>query len=638
MELDLPANPVEKVPPAPEGVPQRSSTTSQAPQAPRRRLLVPGYSRPVDRLDVNWWLQELRAGEEFRRQNAMVGSWDVWREQSRGLWDSRTYPVNLFHLARQTVMLQTYFRDPALSVTARKPGEMNALLALVMQRIDNKLVKAMRLKQALRRAVMVAFDKGTAFGKLGFGTQYMPVAGMGENKAPQVRGYTPEYRTGVIGDLPWFQCIDPRYVVLPEGTEDYEGAPWVAHQVLRPIEDVRNDPRFENTALLQPRRLGKPGLGSKEPRRPYQTSVDFASLYEIRDKRTQQVFVISPGVDEPILPPMLDEYQAAFGLPIYPLVFNTDTEQPWGTPDAVYLDPIQDQMNKVATSMTWHAIISVFKIMYEKGALDEESMNAIANGDMGGLVGVNPGFWEKVKSTQIASIPPELFKMHEVLWEHFREIIGVGRNQLGESLKAGSADVTATEAQIVQAASQIRVDGRRDLMADMIVQIFEDVHQLLFTHWNADQVIDMVGPQGQVVWVAVPTSLLRDTRYELEADPDSSAPQTRALRAKRATDLFGLFSGNPMLQTLLDPIKITKYLLRELGTPDFDDMMRMLPRTQSGPGAPDQPMSPQAFLGMNAGDPMGMRNNLASALQLMKTMKSGGQASPPANGGGPPAA
>ena len=57
--------------------------------------------------------------------------------------------------------------------------------------------------------------------------------------------------------------------------------------------------------------------------------------------------------------------------------------------------------------------------------------------------------------------------------------MGFSRNQAGEysSQKSHNAP-TAAEARIVQAASEIRVDERRDSLADVLVDMFEDANKL----------------------------------------------------------------------------------------------------------------------------------------------------------------
>ena len=95
--------------------------------------------------------------------------------------------------------------------------------------------------------------------------------------------------------------------------------------------------------------------------------------------------------------------------------------------------------------------------------------------------------------------------------EDVRETVGFSRNQFG-NFSSGSGDTTATEASIVQQASEIRVDERRDMVADMIVEVMETIHQIIFKFWGEEPVVDIVGPGGAPIWIRVSPSLLNEGR------------------------------------------------------------------------------------------------------------------------------
>ena len=92
--------------------------------------------------------------------------------------------------------------------------------------------------------------------------------------------------------------------------------------------------------------------------------------------------------------------------------------------------------------------------------------------------------------------------------------------------------------------------------------------------------ITIVGPGGAPIWVRLAPSLLKEGRYNIKVDPDSSVPQTRSLREAKAVQLYSLLKTNP----LIDPVQLTQYLLHELHGVQFDDMMRVLPAVEGAPG------------------------------------------------------
>jgi len=184
---------------------------------------------------------------------------------------------------------------------------------------------------------------------------------------------------------------------------------------------------------------------------------------------------------------------------------------------------------------------------------------------------------------QIADIPPGLLVADRSTMQDVREALGFGVNQMGE-YKAGSSDTTATEAMIVKMATEIRVDERRDMVADLLSDVINDMHRIIFDHWAQEQVIDVVGPAGIPIWVQFSGESISAERYNVKVDPDSALPETRGIREQRAMLVYDRFKMNP----LIDPIKLTVHLLHEMHGVQFDDMLRGLP---PGLGSQQNPMS-----------------------------------------------
>jgi len=186
---------------------------------------------------------------------------------------------------------------------------------------------------------------------------------------------------------------------------------------------------------------------------------------------------------------------------------------------------------------------------------------------------------------QVAQIPPDLIPYGAQIMQDIREQIGFSRNQLGE-FQTRRGDTSATEAAIVNQGSEIRVDERRDIMADMIRRMVEKMNKIIFTQWDGEQVVEVVGPGGAQVWVRVQPALLAQGRYNVKVDPDSTVPKTRQERESRAGQIYKVLKENP----LMDPIKLTKFLLTELEGVEMDDLMKALPQLDGGVGTPGSPL------------------------------------------------
>jgi len=195
-------------------------------------------------------------------------------------------------------------------------------------------------------------------------------------------------------------------------------------------------------------------------------------------------------------------------------------------------------------------------------------------------------------------IPKDLFLAEENVLHDARETVGFSRNQFGE-YKPGSADTTATEARIVAMASEIRVDERRDMVADLMVDVVSDMHNIIFSEWKEPQVVDIAGPQGVQLWVEFTGDMLRHGTYEVKVDPDSSVPETKAVREQKAIQTYQILMQNPTIAT--NPLaiaEITRFLMREMNNVGLDDLMSMLPDGGGVGLDPGKPMNVQQFGGV----------------------------------------
>lgn len=536
--------------------------------------------------DASWWMEQIRAGIAFRKKYALEDRWKTWRSYYRGQWRPGVLPKNLFFMMVRTVVPRIYFRNPSVSITASKPGMQFVAMAQILERVDNKMLRQMRTKNQIKRIIQNAFMFGTGFGKLGYGAEFTPSPEEAGTEAPIVGNRRNEYRDGVIANMPWFLSAHPKSIIVPNESPDWESGRFVANWIRRSAAEVAEDPRLKNVKHMTNGQVSDP---MTTPVPGIIRTVPMVDLVEIRDKMTRKVIVLAPySKDNKVVYFDDDELSGDWGPTIYPLIFNDDDEFFWGIPESVILEPYQLEVNEIRTQAMKHRRLSLIKVLYQIGSITSEEMDKMLSEDVG--AGVQVKDLNGIKVMEVGKIPESLTIAEMGVMQDVRETVGFGRNQFGE-FKPGSSDTTATEAQIVKMASEIRVDERRDMVADMLVNMIADMHRVLFQQWRGQQVVQVVGPAGVPIWVEFSAQALASGRYEVSIDPDSSIPETKAYREQKAVRAYTLLKQNP----LIDPIKLTSYLLHELHGVQFDDMLRGLP---PGLGTAQRPMQLEQYAGM----------------------------------------
>lgn len=545
-----------------------------------------GYSN--GKPDTAFWLRQVRLGLAYRKRCAYEANWPRWRNYYRGLWNPEILPSNLFFKLVRTMVPRIYFRNPSVSITSRRGGMEFHLMAQLLERTDNTLFVQMGLKRQIKKMVQDNFMFGTSIGKLGFGSQFQSTPEtLGTTEAPLVRGKEAlEYNILVQPNMPWFLRNPVSSYVIESGATDKDNARWDCYIIRRPVADIKADPRLRNNKEIGPSQHRSDVRSRDEA---LNSPVDMADLYEIRDRKTGKVFIISPSLNEKQLLFEDDEFFKLGVDPTNALVFNEDDEYFWGVPDAQILEPQQLEMNEIKTTTMYHRRLSVLKFLYKNGSIKKEELEKLLGPEIGASVAFDGNVQTDLKLLPGNNIPQDLTQSEYSVMQDVRESLGFSRNEFGE-FKPGSNSPTATETNAVKASSEIRVDERRDMIADMITKLANDVHPIMFNHWTQEQVIEIVGPAGIPLWVAFRPTMLKRGQYKVMVDPDTSVPETKDLRTAKALKTYEILKMNP----LINPVLLTRYLLRELHGVSFDDMMQGLPQ---GMGmSADQPIPFQQAL------------------------------------------
>jgi len=317
-------------------------------------------------------------------------------------------------------------------------------------------------------------------------------------------------------------------------------------------------------------------------------------LWQIRDKKTGLVFVIAPytsvGVRNSIQEPLYigeDRLQRNNRLPAYPIIFTEDDEQFWGVPDSIIIEPQQYEKNEVRAQLRAHRRILLKKMLVGVGNMDpDEEGKLTADDNVDNIVKVKD--ITQVRELNAGQLPPGLMEMDSLIDHEVETLMGLGVNQFGE-YAPGSADRSATESNIVNQATQIRADERRDMCADVVVDVVQDMNDDIVEYWGDDMVADVAGPAGVPIWVKFQPEMLRQIQWDVKVDPDSAVPLTKQYREGKAAELYKMLYGT---NQQVNPEALTHFFLSEMYGSDADSILTN-PIMQT---TPQQPMSlPEAM-------------------------------------------
>lgn len=496
---------------------------------------------------VSHWTDEIRDAQEYRKRFSTEGDWKDYREYYRGNWAKEIMPINRIFSFGKTMIPNTYFKSPRVSITPTKPGM--RVHARVVEAIDNHLIRETNLKRTIKKAILIAYITGTGAIKLGYDSEfgYLPSQAIDVDTSTATQVSTKEqrlieYNQGVKPGTPWALPVQTEDLIVPYGYDTLNALPWIGTRVLRPLDDIMQDQKYKVEKPLNGTRL-------QDIKRPPSTVLSgdydkkFCELYELRDLRTKEIIVLCE--EQCIL--REDDVLQIEGLPYEVIIFNEDPEHFWGISDVKILEPQQLEMNDVRTQISQHRKIALLKFLYLKGAIKKDQLENFLSGKVGPAIEIDGESLNQALSVLQPHVPPDLYNELRQLEGEMTRSLGSSENQ--EGAFSPYHGKTATESMIVSQADQIRMAERRDVVGDVLLGIIRKWNQYVFSFWTGERVVEVAGPEGGMYWVQYSTEQLRG-EYNLQIDIDSGIPITKTLKTQMADGLLALYRNDPLIDQI----------------------------------------------------------------------------------------
>jgi len=559
--------------------------------------------------------EEVTLGELYRKERGNEDNWETYLGYYRGDWGGLELFVNKVFSVGRALIPQVYFRNPRASLSPKQPGPEQVFGARVAEVAVNNIHHEVKTKHQLKSMCLDSYLYGTAIGKYGYHYIYgtpdegQIIPGLDEQRDEET-GVS--YNVNVKKDTPWFLRLHPRRFVVPYKTITLDEVPWVACSDECPTEALRNDPRLRNrtdipvTGTLNEKAAPGPKAATlaNDRKRGENDPMEYTKYWEFYDLRDGKMRIFVEGYDKILYEEDMLDLE---GVPFDSLVFNPDEYFFWGASDVIQILGQQKAINNMVNLQLWYWRAGLAFMGYDRGKVEEE--------DLGKILSEEPMLGVPVDGdphTAFANFnlpaPPQLMAALEEMEGHIRDTIGFSRNQAGEFDL--SSRRTATEVEAVQQAANLRVDERRDMLADLYTRVTERFLQMIFRYWTAPKIVEVTGIEGIPYWVQFTGDQIKG-EYHIQVDPDTVVPRTKRMKREEALALLKVFGQD---QTV-DPIALRKYVLSNFENVDAESWLR-------------QGSMPQQPIGMD---------EFARAQMMARSRMGGGGApmmsGPPAMGG-----
>lgn len=557
---------------------------------------------------LDWWKTAIKNGMYFQNYYGNARMWRTYKAYYRHNFASTQLPVNLVFSVLRSLIPQVYFRDPIVTVTPTKPGLEHELHARLVQDIDNWLLRELNTKYQIKRMITDAFLCGISTGFVGYDSQFgfspdLTVPGSeGAASLTQFdnKGNRIEYNARVNPGMPWFLRSRSEDVVYPWGCESAESAEWIAMRVFRPLEDIKKDRKYKNTndltgSFIQRRTTAEGTAREDMARTGMGTDHEWVELWQIHDAKTKEILALSMNHDKFLR--REEDVSQVDGIPAETLVFNPDPDYVYGISDAKIIEPQLLELIEIRTQSMRHRRVDIIKLLYKKNAIDDAEVQKMLDPNVMAAIAVDsdaPSLKETVMTMPpgTSGILADMQHQAEAVRQDVREMVGFSRSATGEY--QGKTHISAAETDVVQMANQIRVDERRDIVADMLTNIIRRFNQKIFTSWTSPMVRNIVGPDGAQWWLQFTGDQIK-SEYTYKIDPNNGIPLNPMVKRQDAMQMAGAWAKMNMgmvKQGMPVPREIQRYFFSQFDGIDTDKVLAQQ-GGQQGPGMnPNQALPP----------------------------------------------
>lgn len=539
-------------------------------------------------MSVEEWFNELDQGLNYRR---LYGLEESWNDVEALYYNTHTSLAsdspNIIASTGAAFVSELTVPQPYMLVEPTREESVDG--APILESVLNNIIYDIDLPNEIETAVLHAYLWGRGTLKIGFdsefgykreldlGAKYGAELGMSLSQFDK-KGRRIEFG-GARPGMPWVQAVLPHDLVVPWGARTLDKSPWLAHRVIRHVDDVRSDPKYKFPQDLQPvmsmedyvksyQTVLKPYRIGWQPRQVASRKAEFCELWEIRSARTGRIMTLATGSSKKLRDDN-DLLLTEEGYPFVSFSFVPRTRNFWVTSDAYYLRFHQAEQTDIALQASKQRRMGVLRFFYDGDVIDSDEVNKITKADVG--VGIKVEGSKRSVREAVHFVQPGnnmlLWQDAEAGRRNANEVVGFSRNDRGE-YEPGRR--TAEEVRNVSRGSGSRMGRRVKILKSVYVKTCRKMSKVLSVLWKAPRIAQIMGINGEPIWQRYTGADLRG-KYRFISDFSTEAGETLQTRRQRALTLYTMLKDDPMVA----PAELRRYLVKAFNDPELGKVLRL---------------------------------------------------------------
>jgi hypothetical protein len=401
-------------------------------------------------------------------------------------------------------------------------------------------------------------------------------------------------------DRPYVERISPFDMFVDPDARHPKEMRWIAQRTWRPIQDVQVDSRYSDSRRKvqgssysrwseEGNQDGRPG--DERPDTGTSTFVEVIEFYDCR-RNTVSTFAVS-GEDEEASGFLIKPAKMPYAMG-HPFVMLRGYEVPdnfYTIGDVAQIESLQLELNETRNQMLNYRKRFRRAWLYARDRFDQDGTKALESERDNVMIPVQGDMDPSTAITPVPAIitPPEFFDQSAMISADLDRVSGVSDYQRG----APQANIkrTATEAAMIQDASNARAQDRLAQIEGSLSEIADRLMQLMQQYTTGEQVA-RVTTAPVTAWVNYTADHLKGD-FSFEVQGGSTEPRNETFRRQSAMQIMDV--ATPFIQQgIVDmPALFAEVLRKGFGIQDAERFI-VQPPDPGGPMGPPMPGQPPA--------------------------------------------
>lgn len=499
-----------------------------------------------------YWKDENEAKFKRFRNYLKIKHWPNGKPSG----DSITVPY--IHALLRAKLPFLYYRNPQVIIEpkAKMPSKEIADLTTKnlqsVRAVMDYLPKEIGMEREIKRVVQDATGFGRGVIKIGFEFEYeggVIKPGIINRTIGKVKDFLTGQQTPTEEDIKIlvdrFYCkrvsyTDGFFIYDPEAKYGLSDSRFCAERIIEPLEDVKSNKNFKNTAELKSNCKPENGTGYKDKSEESDEELLEYFVYWPKDKYGKVKKCIYVVPDQDVILWTKEKPYAHEDFP-YEELNNYETPDylfPLG--DIQSVEDQQNELDKLETIHFNHAKSFIQKYVYNKGKLDESQLTKLKTADN---LFCDISEDSNLHALENPSINQAVPLGTAMLKEDMTKIMAVSEY---DTAYIPRTETTLGEAQMVQGGSNNRkADSRKDV-EEFAERVFSKLFQVVQEYMTEDVLIQITDEQGVTDWLNKTSDDIQG-EYKFTVQPYSASPVDRDKLRKDSIELLKAFANDPTL-------------------------------------------------------------------------------------------